>query len=38
MIKKKNKNIGIGIGYERNNEAKEIQDMFTKLQSYIPHY
>ena len=32
------KNKSFGIGNERNNEAKEIEDMFNNLKSYIPDY
>ena len=42
IIAKKNKRItknnSFGMGYERSKEAKEIEKMFNKLQSYIPHY
>ena len=42
IISKKSKKIGknksIGIGYERSNEAKQIEELFYKLQSYIPQY
>ena len=41
IAKKSNKmfqNKNIGIGYERNNEAKQIQNLYNKLQSYIPQY
>ena len=42
IFEKKSKKIGknksIGIGYERSNEAKQIEDLFYKLQSYIPTY
>ena len=32
------KNKSFGMGFERNNEAKQIENMFNKLQSYIPNY
>ena len=32
------KNKSFGMGYERNNEAKELENLFNKLQSYIPNY
>ena len=32
------KNKSFGMGYERNSEAKEIENLFYRLQSYIPHY
>jgi hypothetical protein len=42
IASKRNKKIirnkSFGIGNERNNEAREIEDMFYNLQSYIPNY
>ena len=32
------KNKSVGMGYERSNEAKQIENLFNKLQSYIPNY
>ena len=36
--KKIMKNKSFGMGFERNNEAKELENLFNKLQSYIPEY